>query len=202
MDGQRLADPAHQPAAGRSAGLRQAAVEPAAFRRLMAGFPTGVAVVTAMDRLDEPAGMTCSAMCSVSLDPPTLLVCLRLGSPTLAAVLHRAAFTVNLLHSGAQATAELFASGAAERFFTVRWRAGPGIGGPRLIDDAHAIADCRVSGMTPIGDHAVVFGEVCDIEAAGAQPPPHDAVGRAALPLLYGLRRYAGWPDGDGGTHR
>lgn len=161
----------------------------------MAGFPSGVAVVTAVDRLGKPAGMTCSSVCSVSLDPPTLLVCLRLGSPTLGAALHRAAFTVNLLHSGAQATAELFASGAVERFAKVRWRGGPGSGGPRLSEDAHAIADCRVSAVTPIGDHAVVFGEVCDIEVSGAAAR-HDEAGRAALPLLYGLRRYAGWPDG------
>jgi flavin reductase (DIM6/NTAB) family NADH-FMN oxidoreductase RutF len=155
------------------------------FRRLMAGFPTGVAIVTAMDPCGRPTGMTCSSLCSVTLDPPTLLVCLRRGSPTLESTLRGSGFTVNLMHAEAQATAELFASGAADRFTRVRWQANPGLGGPRLLDDAHAIADCRVSQLTRVGDHAVVFGEVCHVLL------PSDY---AAQPLLYGLRRYASWP--------
>jgi flavin reductase (DIM6/NTAB) family NADH-FMN oxidoreductase RutF len=154
-----------------------------AFRRFMAGFPSGVAVVTAVDSLGNPAGMTCSSLCSVSLDPPTLLICLRLGSPTLQAVLRRSAFTLNLLHANAQSTAELFASGAADRFARVRWT--PGIGGPRLTEDSHAVADCRVSAAIPGGDHMVVFGEVYDTVDLDA------ATGR---PLLHGMWRYAGWP--------
>jgi flavin reductase (DIM6/NTAB) family NADH-FMN oxidoreductase RutF len=155
------------------------------FRRLMAGFPTGVAIVTAMDPCGRPAGMTCSSLCSVTLDPPTLLVCLRRGGPTLESTLRGSGFTVNLVRAEAQATAELFASGAADRFTRVRWQAGPGFGGPRLFDDAHAIADCRVSQVTVVGDHAVVFGEVCRVLL-----PSQDV----AQPLLYGLRRYAAWP--------
>ena len=155
----------------------------------MTGFPSGVAVVTAVDSLGNPAGMTCSSLCSVSLDPPTLLICLRLGSPTLQAVLHRSAFTLNLLHADARSTAELFASGVADRFARVRWTPGTGIGGPRLTEDSHAVADCRVSRAVPGGDHMVVFGEVygtvdtLDTDAAATAPP-----------LLHGLRRYAGWP--------
>jgi flavin reductase (NADH) len=158
------------------------------FRRLMAGFPTGVAVVTAMDSSGCPSGMTCSSLCSVSLDPPTLLVCLRRGSPTLESVLRSSAFTVNLMHVGARATAELFASGAVDRFARVRWRPGPRSGGPRLPDDAHAIADCRIEQLTLIGDHVVVFGAVCRVVLCSSRPP---------RPLLYGLRRYAEWPAAD-----
>lgn len=155
------------------------------FRRLMAGFPSGVAVVTAMDSSGRPAGMTCSSLCSVSLDPPTLLVCLRCGSPTLESALRSSAFTVNLMHVGARATAELFASGAVDRFARVRWRPGPQSGGPHLPDDAHAIADCRIDQLALVGDHVVVFGAVYRIVLCSSHPPQ---------PLLYGLRRYAEWP--------
>jgi flavin reductase (NADH) len=158
----------------------------------MAGFPTGVAIVTAMDLGGRPAGMTCTSLTSVTLDPPTLLVCLRRGSPTLESVLRRSGFTVNLMRAGGQAVAELFASGAPDRFGRVRWQAATGPGGPHLIDDAHTIADCRVSQLTSAGDHVVVFGEVYEVSV---YPDP------APQLLLYGLRRYGSWPGARANGH-
>ncbi|ONI78132.1 oxidase [Actinosynnema sp. ALI-1.44] len=153
------------------------------YRSFMSRFPTGVSIVTAKDPSGRPWGMTCSSVCSVALEPPTLLVCLRVGSPTLAAILRQSTFAVNLLHEGAQPAAELFASGAADRFDRVRWAAGPGAGGPHLLDHAHAVAHCQVSGTCPVGDHTVVFGEVYQTSRQEGQRP-----------LLYGMRSYAAWP--------
>jgi flavin reductase (DIM6/NTAB) family NADH-FMN oxidoreductase RutF len=152
------------------------------FRAVMASFPTGVCVVTTLDAAGTPRGMTCSSVCSVSLDPPTLLVCLRTASPTLAALLGQASFAVNILHHQAQPTAELFASGEQGRFGRIRWQPGPG-GVPHLIEDAHAVAVCQVEATRQVGDHTVVFGEVRHI----TQRHGH-------RPLLYGLRRYTAWP--------
>jgi flavin reductase (NADH) len=154
------------------------------FRSLMATFPTGVGIVTALGPDGQPRGMTCSSVASVSLAPPMLLVSLRCDSPTLAAVLFRGTFVLNLLHRDAQPAAELFASGAADRFDRVRWRCGPGLGGPELPDDAHAAAHCLVRRAERIADHTVVFGE-----AFRVWTPPE-----SAPPLMYGLRRYATWP--------
>lgn len=156
---------------------------PLDFRGLMAGYPTGVAVVAAFDPEGQPRGMTCTSVCAVSLEPPILLVCIRNGSPTLEAILKRAAFTVNLLHVGAEPTARLFASGEPDRFDSVRWYAGPDPGGPYFPDDAHAIADCKVHRAEPVGDHTVVFGLVLRISEH-----------QADTPLMYGLRQYAAWP--------
>jgi flavin reductase (DIM6/NTAB) family NADH-FMN oxidoreductase RutF len=153
------------------------------FRSFMARFPTGVSVVTALDEHGGPRGMTCSSICSVTLSPPTLLVCLRAASPTVEAVLTRGAFSVNLLHDGASSVARLFASGAADRFDRIDWRLEADAAGPHLYEVAHAIADCLVSRADRVGDHIVVFGEV----AAVSHPTEYE-------PLLYGLRRYAAWP--------
>ena len=153
------------------------------FRSFMSSFPTGVSVVTAIDESGEPRGMTCSSVCSVTLTPPTLLVCLRVGSPTLAAVAQRARFAVNLLSNQAQPVAQLFASGAPDRFHQVRWRLEIESAGPHLVEDAHAVADCRLSRTELVGDHVVVFGEVVGVWQRSAPEP-----------LLYGLRRYAAWP--------
>ena len=166
------------------------AVPVSSFRALMAQFPSGVAIVTALDGDGRPWGMTCSSVCSVTPDPPTLLVCLRDQSPTLGAILERAAFTVNLLHQHAQPVAELFASGAPDRFDRIRWDISPTAGGPHLPQYATATADCKVSRTERVGDHVVVFGEIV-----------HVSVRSDNVPLLYGLRQYHAWPYHDIGQH-
>jgi flavin reductase (NADH) len=153
------------------------------FRALMSEFPSGVAVVTATGQDGTPWGMTCSSLCSVSVDPPTLLVCLRAESPTLAAVLASSAFAVNLVHTGGQSVADLFASGTPERFDMVRWEPGPS--GPHLPRYSHATADCRVRGTNRVGSHHVVLGEVQAVTRRHGR-----------VPLLYGRRRYREWPGG------
>lgn len=160
-------------------------VTPNSFRFLMAGFPTGIAVVSTHDADGHPKGMTCSSVCAVSLEPPTLLVSLRVGSPTLEATLYQGTFAVNLLHGGARPTAELFASGAPDRFDQVRWDYDAELGGPHLVEDAHTVADCRISQRHRVGDHTVVFGEVFRVTH---HRDPH--------PLMYGMRRYGEWPAG------
>ncbi|MFF4077785.1 flavin reductase family protein [Streptomyces sp. NPDC001777] len=154
------------------------------LRAMMRGFPTGVAVVTAVDLDGTPWGMTCSSVCSVALEPPTLLVCLRAASPTLAAVLARGELAVNLLHEEARATAELFASGDPGRFGRVRWRRDAGAAGPHLWEEAHAVADCRAGMTQPVGDHVALFAEVVRVTRQ-----------EDCRPLLYGLRAYGRWPD-------
>lgn len=156
------------------------------IRPFMATFPTGVSVITAMGADGNPWGMTCTSLCSVTLEPPTLLACLRRGSPTLEAVLASGAFALNLLHDGARPTAELFASGAPDRFAQAVWRISVTCKGPHLIEAAHVIADCRVTNTEIVGSHVVVFGEVCQITRKSE-----------ALPLLYGFRRYMRWPGSD-----
>lgn len=159
-------------------------VDPSRFRSLMATFPTGVSIVTAAESSGRPWGMTCSSVCSVAVDPPTLLVCLRADSPTLDATLLQSVFAVNLLPERARRVAELFASGATDRFERTRWEFGSRSGVPHLVADAHAIADCRVSDTVKVGDHTVVFGEVFGVHEMTADPPD---------PLLYGLRGYSSW---------
>ncbi|MET8769578.1 flavin reductase family protein [Streptomyces sp. NPDC004658] len=167
--------------------IQEATVGEADFRALMSLFPTGVAVIGAVDGAGRPWGMTCSSLCSVSLNPPLLLVCVRTGSPTLAALERTGAFSVNLLHDSARDVAELFASGDPDRFRRTAWHLPDAAAGPHLLDAAHAVGDCRVDGVRQVGDHAIVFGRVFRVSVRTEH-------GRS--PLLYGLRRYAAWPTG------
>lgn len=170
-------------AVGTAGAVKTAGAAPDEFRTMMSGFPTGVSVVSATDPDGLPRGMTCSAVCSVSLDPPTLLVCLRDGSPTLEAVTDSGLFAVNLLHEDAQGTAELFASGDPDRFQLLPWEQTPDAAGPHLVRDAHTVADCGVVLTQRVGDHVTVYGEVRRVVRRHHQRP-----------LLYGLRQFRAWP--------
>ncbi|WP_371502643.1 flavin reductase family protein [Kitasatospora sp. NBC_00374] len=160
-----------------------AADRSADFRSLMAGFPSGVAVVTAVGADGRPLGLTCSSLSAVSAEPPLLLVCIDNRSRTLAAVEDSGAFAVNLLHRYGQEAARTFSVSGPDRFRSVRWSRTGGAGLPRLDVDARAIAECRVYSTQAAGDHTVVIGEVRSVEHL-----------TAAAPLLYGLRTYAVWP--------
>lgn len=155
------------------------------FKELMCAFPSGVSVVTTRDRDERPRGLTCSALCSVSVAPPTLLVCIANHSGTLAAMLDRGVFAINFLHGSGRGAARLFSTAGPERFDQIAWRPSRSWGLPHLHEDAHAMAECRVGRTFVTGDHTVVLGHVTTIDR---RPGP---------PLLYGLRRYARWPLGD-----
>lgn len=152
------------------------------FRDMMASFPTGVSVVTAQHGNAAPWGMTCSALCSLSMNPSSLLVCLRTESPTLQAVVRSGGFAVNLLHGDAQWVASLFASAAPDRFDRVPWRPTRQTRSPALVEAAHAVADCVVDRTHPAGDHVIVIGVVRAVERL-----------RNDSALLYGFRQYGQW---------
>jgi flavin reductase (DIM6/NTAB) family NADH-FMN oxidoreductase RutF len=163
-------------------GQPAAAVAAGGYRTLMSSFPTGVAVVCALAGDDRPHGMTCTSLCSVTVEPPTLLVSLHVASGTCQAVRERGCFALNLLHQGGREAAEVFSSPTPDRFARVAWRPSPVVGAPWLVDAAFAVAECRTTQLLAAGDHTLVLGEVVNV---------HHLPG---TPLLYGLRQFAVWP--------
>jgi flavin reductase (DIM6/NTAB) family NADH-FMN oxidoreductase RutF len=158
----------------------------APYRAFMSGFPSGVAVITTVDAAGLPRGMTCTSLTSVTIRPPTLLICVDVRSGTLAALANRGMFAVNLLHAEGRPAAVAFASGDEDRFARVRWRLSADFGLPWLVNAAGAVAQCAVTDMRTVGDHAVVLGEVRSIRSVGDRAP-----------LLYGRRQYAAWAGCD-----
>lgn len=180
----------HQPhenrATVRAAASLPTAGTPEAFRSMMRCFPTGVAVVTTIDLYGEPRGMTCTSLTSVTLSPPTVLVCLNRDSGTSHAMRHRGAFAVNLLHGRAQETARLFAGQCSDRFNQLHWHRSRQLGLPLLDDDAFINAVCSVHDSTEVGDHDVIFGRVHEIQEYD------DA------PLLHGMQEFRTWSHLEG----
>jgi flavin reductase (DIM6/NTAB) family NADH-FMN oxidoreductase RutF len=154
---------------------------PTVFRDIMACFPTGVAVVTALDRA-EPRGLTVSSLCSVSLTPPLVLICVDKTSNTLPALRAAGGFTVNFLAHGRGELAKRFASKSEAKFEGLAWT--PALtpeGGPVLVEDSAAYAVCVTRQAFEAGDHWVFLGEVCEGgEIEGREP------------LVYHRRTYVG----------
>jgi flavin reductase (DIM6/NTAB) family NADH-FMN oxidoreductase RutF len=138
------------------------------YRGVIGHFATGVAVVTAQhDGVDY--GMTASALASLSVEPPTLLVCLSRESVTHSAIHSAGAFGVNVLTESQSEIAERFAgTDRAQRFHELRVRHGK-LGQPLLLD-ALARLECRVAEPMTGGTHTIFLGTVEDAEADEGAP--------------------------------
>ena len=142
---------------------------PMEWRTAMGYFPTGVTIVTTWDG-EEPVGSTINAFCSVSLEPPLLLICLDLKNPIRAALESSRLFGVNLLHEEGRVVAQRFArEPLTDRFREHPYQAAPG-GAPRLLD-APVFVDCVAQDIHQAGDHLIVVGRGVRIEhTSGATP--------------------------------
>ncbi|AHH17444.1 flavin reductase-like protein [Nocardia nova SH22a] len=136
------------------------------FKKIMACAPGPATIVTATGADDRPQGLTVSAVCSVSMDPPLVLVCLDLGSNTLTAVRASNAFTVNYIADGREHVALDFAVKSDSKFDSHTWARPAGtVGGPILTDHCAAYAACRVEQIVAAGDHVIVVGRVVEGDA-------------------------------------
>jgi 3-hydroxy-9,10-secoandrosta-1,3,5(10)-triene-9,17-dione monooxygenase reductase component len=149
------------------------AVDQQRFREVMGHFATGVAVVACAGP-EGPSGLTTSAITSVSLDPPLLLVCFDNTSRTLPAVRDAGRFSVNMLREGQEDLAMLFASKVVmeEKWAAVTHASPDGV---PVIDDALAWIACDVHELLPGGDHTIAIGAVTGVgaDAGGGRPLLH-----------------------------
>jgi flavin reductase (DIM6/NTAB) family NADH-FMN oxidoreductase RutF len=134
------------------------------WRWAMGYFPTGVTIVTTWDG-PEPVGSTINAFCSVSLDPPLLLICLDLKNPIRTAFERARIFGVNILPHDGRPIAQRFAREPLnDRFCEFPYRAAPG-GAPQLTA-APVFIDCSLEDLHLAGDHLIAVGRGLRIEHA------------------------------------
>lgn len=149
-------------------------VTPDEFRAFFGSFPTPVSIVTTVDTDGTPRGFTCSAVTSVSVDPPLLLVCLDRAARSLPPLLSAGAFVVNVLADGAQDVARVFASRSERKFSGVRWQPSAAAGGaPVLTELSVGHAECTVMRSVKAGDHWIVIGRVEAAEVFARSPVLH-----------------------------
>lgn len=145
-----------------------ASTDTAAFREAIGHFATGVSVVTSVGD-NGPSGLTASAVCSLSIDPLLMLVCLDRGSRTLAAIESSRRLAVNVLARNQEALARGFAVKGPEheKFTGVAWRDRGGL--PQL-EGVVAWLGGEVTELVPGGDHLIAIAAVTDLDAPGGDP--------------------------------
>ena len=149
-----------------------------AFRSALGRFASGVTVITACDTHGADHGMTASAFCSVSLDPPLVLVCVEKIATMHDAIVSCAHFAVNVLSQKQEQLARHFAEAEGNRFEGVGFARGAH--SVPVLDDSLAVLECRRTASYAGGDHTIVVGEV------------ESASWTDAKPLLYYRGGYAG----------
>ena len=120
-----------------------------------------------------------SAVSSVSLAPPLVLVCLREESETLAALRASGAFAINVLAEHQRSLAERFALPASDAQWDGVTQQVNGSGSP-LLEGTLAALECAVHDEADGGDHRIVIGRVLSVRRA-AEP---------LAPLLFSDARY------------
>jgi flavin reductase ActVB len=160
------------------------------FLRVMGLRAAGVTVVTTRDRHGEPRGLTATAVCSVSLAPPMILVCIDRTAECYQAFQETEAFAVHLLRDDQELLSQRFARKEPRKFEDVSYQAG--ITGSPILPDVLAHVECRIQARYPGGDHTIFLGEVVgsgvapleDVQSpllhfrgayARLSPPPADA---------------------------
>ena len=141
-----------------------------AFKATLGGFPSGVTVVTAWDQAGVLKGMTASAFCSVSLDPPLVLVCPSKHADCYAALTEAHIFSIHILGGDQSGLAWQFSKSGGEKTVGIDVTQGPE-GAPRL-PGAFAYLVCRPYALYNGGDHGILVGEVIYVEPPEATQSP------------------------------
>ncbi len=166
------------------------------FKEAMSRFASGVTVVTTREG-DTVHGFTASAFCSVSLEPPLVLVCVARTIRSHDMMARSGIFAVNILNANQRHLGERFAGlvpDVQDRFADLAYETAT-TGSP-ILPDVLAWLDCRVWASYDGGDHTIFVGEVVDAGVNEMRPP-----------LLYFHRQWAqigpsergaveSWPEG------
>ncbi len=146
------------------------------YRQVLSRFVSGVVILTAK-HAGTCHGITVSSFCSLSLEPPMVLVCVNHSSYCLALIEHAQTFGINILDEDSEGLSRHFASRTHSKFNGIAYSLSP-LGVP-LLDQALATIECRLANRFPGGDHSILTGEVVNAQVA-----------RYTQPLIYFRREY------------
>jgi flavin reductase len=141
--------------------------DPAHFRDAMARLPAAVHIITT-DGGAGLAGITASAVSSVSVEPPMMLFCINKTSSSLARFLDNRVFCINTLAAHDQGLSDVFAGRTAqkleEKFASGAWTK-LATGAP-VLKTALVAFDCRLIEAKEVATHIVMIGIAEAVEIA------------------------------------
>jgi flavin reductase (DIM6/NTAB) family NADH-FMN oxidoreductase RutF len=142
------------------------------FKSAMRHVPAGVCIITS-GRADERRGLTATAMCSVSADPPTLLVCVNRSAEAHPVITRERRFCVNILSAEDGPLADRFAaldgSKGVGRFSGRDWTV-LGARTPALAD-ALVSVECEMTESVQVATHAIFIGAVTAVRVSPTRSP-------------------------------
>lgn len=128
------------------------------FRAALGRFASGVTVITTRDSDGNPHGITVSAFCSVSLEPPLVLICIEKSAGSHYAFQESNSFVVNMLRESQQHYSDQFASYFADKFAGIDYEKNAD--GIPVLKDTLASLECRLVSAHDEGDHTIFVGLV------------------------------------------
>lgn len=146
------------------------ALDPDLFREAMSRLSAPVVLVTT-DGEAGRHGLTVSAICSVSADPPTVLVCLNRSSRAHTALVSNGVLGISILQTGHEDIAGRFARSSLsqdEKFAGVDWHTSA-LGVP-VLDNAVATLSGPIASIHSSGSHDIVLCQVTDITLREGSP--------------------------------
>lgn len=137
------------------------------FRRSLAQFGTGIAIITtSVD--GQHAGVTVNSVASVSLSPPLILWSISRQSRSFALFAHASNFSVNILAKDQIEVSRIFSSASEDKFEEVPTFAG--VQGVPLITGAIGHLECVRAAQYDGGDHVILVGRVVGVRRYDGAP--------------------------------
>ncbi len=162
-----------------------------AFRAGMRRVAGAVTVVATLTPDGERRGVTATAVCSLTVDPPAVIACINRETWVGSAAPESGIFSVSVLSRTQEAVAATFSGRtghvAGDRFSVGDWRVAT-TGAPVLADSV-ATFDCRLEKAVEFATHVVLFGAVVETRVGPS----------AAEPLLYADGRFTGLEPAESG---
>lgn len=148
-------------------------MDAAAFRCAMRNVAGTVAVIAVGKQKGQRTGLTATSICSLSDDPPALLVCVNRSASAHSRIRADRCFSVNVLAEDQQMLANRFAGReqvAGEARFAIDQWTTLETGAPVLLD-AIAVFDCELSSEYQTPTHSIFVGLVRDARVQVAEAP-------------------------------
>jgi flavin reductase ActVB len=144
------------------------ALDEQAFRDAMASFPSGVTVVTTVDSKGVWRGFTATSFCSVSADPPLVLVCLATDASCHQAFGEAEHWAVHVIGEDQTDVAMRFATRGADKFGGGDFVTGEH--GLPLLEGGCVRMTCATHATYAAGDHTILVGRVEEVRLDGRPP--------------------------------
>lgn len=139
------------------------------FKEAMQRMAAPVTAITTLHN-GQPAGLMATAVCSLSADPPSLIICVNRTASAHDAILEAGILGVSLFpDAGIEEASHFAATKGEDRFSRGNWITR--VTGAPIAADAPVAFDCRIASRHSGYSHTIIVAEILDIHLSDAQDP-------------------------------